>query len=683
LALSYTNLFRQSYRAELAHRHVVAISQYHRIQASPGFRGAASYVADQLAAAGLEVVIRRYPADGRHSFWSAPGFLEWSCESATLETVDANGSPTEVLCDFAAVPTSLIQRSIPVEGDFEVVELRGKGGTDPADYEGCEVAGRLVLTNKPVAQVVQAAVRQRGAVGILFDGMSLGGRSDLDLPDARQYTSFWWAGATEPDCWGFVLSPRQGRQMRARLAEGQPVQLRAAIHSHFYPGSFEVVDALIRGQADEVEEVLLVSHLCHPQPGAHDNGSGAAALIETAATLERLLREGSLPQPRRGIRFLWPPEMTGTYAWCAEHEADIRRGRWIAGLNLDMVGADQCLTGSIWELVGLPQASASFADHLLAWLREPLLQGQRHQESRFSAGSDHYILSDPTVGIPTPMLIQWPDRFYHTSADTPDKVSPEALERSGALAAAYAYWLAHAGSAEARWLGHRMVSRFTAQAGLDASKTAERSIAATSASQRARLLEECRGRSEFRAKRMTAALDTLVRLHKDVDTELPGWHEEVRAVAARELRWVESQVVPLSLEETAVEPERSGAPGPAGTGAMTEETAGRHLQEEVQVEAARLVPRRLCPGPIDAAMALQAQGGELLPTLWAMTPSDQAGSDFHDLIAVAQYWADGRRSIAEIARLVSLELDHDADDLLLRYFRLLAQAGLMELNEPG
>jgi len=60
---------------------------------------------------------------------------------------------------------------------------------------------------------------------------------------------------------------------------------------------------------------------------------------------------------------------------------------------------------------------------------------------------------------------QWPDTFYHTSADTPDKVSPESLRRSGALAAAYAYWLATAGYAEAHWLGHWMATRFSVQAG--------------------------------------------------------------------------------------------------------------------------------------------------------------------------------------------------------------------------
>ena len=191
------------------------------------------------------------------------------------------------------------------------------------------------------------------------------------------------------------------------LAEGRHVRVHASIQSRFYDGEMEVVDACIPGQ--NVQEVLLVSHLCHPVPGAHDNGSGTAALIETAATLARLIATGALPAPQRGIRFLWPPEMTGTFAWLAEHEDDVASGRWIAGLNLDMVGADQNLTGSAWQLVDLPQAGAAFADHLLSWLREPFLDGQRHEETPFSGGSDHYILSDPSVGIPCPMLIQWPD----------------------------------------------------------------------------------------------------------------------------------------------------------------------------------------------------------------------------------------------------------------------------------
>ena len=241
----HTDLIRRSYRGDAAHRHVTAISQHHRIQASPGYRAAAGYVAAQLEAAGLEVTVHRYPADGRARFWTTPSFLEWEGEAATLHLLEADRE--ELLCDFAAIPTSLIQRSIPAEGEFEVVAPGGRGGKAQADYEGLDVRGKLVLTGEPVARVAEVAIRQRGAAGILFDGMAAGGRTELDLPDARQYTSFWWAGEAEPAAFGFVLSPRQGRSLRARLADGKPVRVRASIQGRFYTGSFEVVDALIPG----------------------------------------------------------------------------------------------------------------------------------------------------------------------------------------------------------------------------------------------------------------------------------------------------------------------------------------------------------------------------------------------------------------------------------------------------
>jgi aminopeptidase YwaD len=531
----YTDIIRRSYRGDIAHRHMIAISGHHRIQASPGYRAAAEYVVSQATAAGLQVAIHRYPADTETRFWTSPGFLEWACESASLVLLDAAGQPEQVLCDFAGLPTSLIQRSMPVSGEFEVVAPAGKGGVDPADYAGLDVRGKVVLTNRPVAQVVAVALRQLGAAGILFDGMEAGGRTELDVPDARQYTSFWWPGRVEPDAWGFVISPRQGRSLRGRLAKGQTVRVRAAVDSRFYAGTFEVVDAFLAGSDPAAGEVLLVSHLCHPQPGAHDNASGAAALIETAATLARLVEAGALPRPRRGIRCLWPPEMTGTFAYLAAHEAEMRGARWVAGLNLDMVGADQELTGSSWELVGLPQAAASFSDHLLSWLREPLLDGVRHRETDFSGGSDHYILSDPSVGIPTPMLIQWPDKFYHTSADTPDKVSPDSLARSGTLAAAYACWLANAGPAEVRWLAHLMVSRYATRTATGAAEAVASGVGVQARARFERL-------HAFRAQRMAAALRELVRLDAGYAAHLPAARGEVAEIAARELAWVREQM---------------------------------------------------------------------------------------------------------------------------------------------
>ena len=650
---AYTDLIRRAYRGDMAHRHVTAISQHHRIQASPGYRAAAEYVAAQLAAAGLEVAIRRFPADGRARFWTSPSFLEWEGEAASLSLLDAQGQPVELLCDFDAIATSLIQRSLPVEGEFDVVALPGKGGKDPADYAGVEVAGKVVLTNAAPSRVAELAIREHGAAGILFDGMAAGGRTELDLPDARQYTSFWFAGEVQPFGWGFVLSPRQGRALRASLAAGKPVRVQASIRSRFYAGTFEVVEAFIPGRPG-ANEILMVSHLCHPRPGANDNASGAAALLETAATLARLIGQGDLPAPRHGIRFIWVPEMTGTFAWLAAQEADVRSGRWLAGLNLDMVGADQCLTHGICEFVSLPAAGAAFADHLLNWLRQPFSDGIRSKEAPFASGSDHYILSDPSVGIPTPMINDWPDKFYHTSADTPDKVSPAALARSGALAAVYAYWLAAASPADAAWLGHLMASRFAAQAGQEAAAAVEKLAARQTEAERSRVWADYRRLSAFRAERSDAALASLGRLGIEPAALAAAQTRAAEAVAAED-SYVRGL---LSAEEAQSTP--------------TTEVAGW------RTEAATLTPRRLAPGPIDVGMALQADSPALRPAYWQLY--DEADAALHVGDALLQYWADGQHSVAEIADLVELETGQPMGEVALRYYKLLAEAGLVEMT---
>lgn len=322
-----------------------------------------------------------------------------------------------------------------------------------------------------------------------------------------------------------------------------------------------------------------------------------------------------------------------------------------------MVGAEQCRTGSVWELVSLPQAGASFADHLLSWLRQPFLDGQRHRETPFSAGSDHYILSDPSVGIPTPMLIQWPDTFYHTSADTPDKVSPDSLARSGALAATYAYWLATAGAAEAAWLGHLMVCRHAADAGRQAIAAVEAVRGATDATVASRTWARYRRERAFRAERMAAALADLARIAPSIAAELPGWRARVAQAEADELAWAQDQLGP----DLPADPPPADAPWRA--------------------EAAGLFPARLCPGPVDVHLALQADRPELLPAYRALAA--QAGDALHDQAALWQYWADGQHSVAGIADLAALETGAEPNDIPLAYFKLLADANFVSLATQG
>ena len=448
---------------------VARISQWHRIQASPMYREAATWVHATLSDWGLEPSIESFPAREGAQAWGEPMFQEWWCDEAALHLLGTDGT-TQLLADYRAMPLSLMPRSAAAEGEFEVVVV--DGGERPGDYDGIDVRGKLVLTRSMPMAVHHLAIERFGAAGLIFDGM----RSipnicpPGDLQDDIQYASWWWWGG-ETRAFGFALSPRAGNALRQQIERrkgAEPVCVRAVVRSHFADGSIEAVTAVIPGESDE--QVLVVGHLCHPAPFANDNASGAAAVMEAARALHTLVSTGRLPQPRRSIRFLWIPEMTGTYAYLAAHEDDLPRT--VAGLNLDMVGEDQGQCGSSSLLVRTSEALPSFVSDLLEALREGLYDGAhsfggaaayasfRHEVVPYANGSDHYIMGDPSVGIPTPMLIDWPDRFYHTTADTLEKVSPDALARAATVAGTYAYFIANVSSREVSWLAREMNARF-------------------------------------------------------------------------------------------------------------------------------------------------------------------------------------------------------------------------------
>ena len=661
---SILQTIRQAYSGEVAKRHVACLSQYHRIQASPGYREAAQYVQRQLHAAGLCNELLSFPADHATRFWTMESFQEWACAKATLDVMH-DGHRVERLCDFQAAPISIIQRSAPVDGTFEIVVL--DDGTEEAHYRDLDVADKIVLTDGDLRRVLDLAVRRRGAAGILFDGMSqtAPGRSPLDLPDARQYTSFWW-DKNDAKCFGFVLTPRQGRELRSN----PPAQVRAHVVSTFCDGAFEVVTAFIPGETDQ--EVVVLSHLCHPQPSANDNASGAAATIEIAATLHELIADGLLPPPRHGIRFLWMPEMTGTFAYLSTFED--RLPRMIAGVNLDMVGQDQDRCHSTFNIEQPPEAMASFAPVLLARLWDGLmlleadsshssLSGAvRHAVTPFSGGSDHYILSDPTVGVPTPMLIQWPDRFYHTSEDTLDKVDPVMLARIGSLAAGYAYAVACAGENEATWLGHEIVAHHTCQLTQHAQKTINDALAATDAEELGRLAHKMREAAGYRVDRDKAALESLLRLWPGASELTRELGQHLDEAFRRELGRVE-----------AVCRQRARA---LGVDDLPQPTNSN--DDPWQQLAGHLIPLRLYRGPMAFLSIVDEGPPEERDARWES--GRKAGREWFTARTLAEYWIDGQRTLGEIVNLVQLETGRAYGPEILAYCQLLANKGLLALQ---
>jgi hypothetical protein len=269
-----------------------------------------------------------------------------------------------------------------------------------------------------------------------------------ELAELRRYDAIW-PSAEEKDkaTFGFALKQSDGVRMKQWLLESKVVTVKAKVDATLSVGKTQVLSALIPGE-DKSKEIWLAAHVCHPHPGANDNASGSGALLEILRSFSQLIKEGKIPKPVFSIRFLWMPEWSGTILFI-ENEQDILK-HCKGMINLDMVGADPTKAGSVLHLFRTPFSLPSTLNNVVRyWLQtEAKRKDERreggmvaplpYQYSRYSAGSDHFMLTDSTVGIPAVMLNQEPDRFYHTSTDTADKLDTRQMgyaSRIGALSA--------------------------------------------------------------------------------------------------------------------------------------------------------------------------------------------------------------------------------------------------------
>ncbi|HSW09726.1 MAG TPA: DUF4910 domain-containing protein [Bacillota bacterium] len=642
------------------------IVRHHRIQASPGYRRAAEHCHEAFRRAGLAADLVRHPADPQASFWAWRSFREWEARSAELWLTQPAGEAGK-LADFEECAISLIQRSHPTPPGGLEVELAVVDAADRVEsYEGRDVAGKLVLITGQAGLARYLAVEQRRALGLIVDQLPEWPpvRRRPDLPDARVYTSFWDAGEWSRPCFGFVLSPRQGDRLR-RLAGQGPVRLRARVDSSFRTGSLENVEAVLPGRS--TEEILLVAHACHPRPSANDNASGVAALLEAARAMNVVFRRGDLSAVRRTVRFLVVPELTGTFAYLASR--DERIPRTIAGLNLDMVGQRQELCGSTLQVERPPRALPGFSGDLAGAVLDDLAdEGAnflgssrfalfRHAVTSFSGGSDHAILSDPLVGVSCPMVIQFPDRYYHTSEDTPDKVDPAMLARVALLAATYACALATAGAPEARWLARRMVSEFGRELQAAPRAALGRLLHAGGEGAAAELAAEAdfaRRRAAFLEERKTADLATLARLAGPA--ERPALQQYLQREGQEVKRQTQHHC--RQLQDLTGSKVRS----------LTTDRPGR--------DSPALVPRRRWRGPISVSQHF----GRLAPEerlRWLAFERDHRQLELYRNLAL--YWTDGTRTLGEIADLVELETGNRPIDYLAQSMELLAKLNLIDL----
>ena len=256
-----------------------------------------TYLREQAALAGLsDVLVEFFPSRDA-----------WDGEEGDLYLV----SPVKKkIASLSQVPTSLASGSKDADVEAELVYV---GAGREADYAGKDVKGKVVLGSGSVGGVFGTAVNQRGAAGALGTGSS---GASSNAPGWTLDQIGWSSVSPQADKggFGFALSLRQFLELRNYCERGDKVVVRAHVRAKTYPSKMNVISAAIPGTDPAAGELLVVAHAYETisTPGANDNCTGVATILEMGRTLARLIRDGAIPKPRRTIRFLWGNEISGS-----------------------------------------------------------------------------------------------------------------------------------------------------------------------------------------------------------------------------------------------------------------------------------------------------------------------------------------------------------------------------------
>jgi uncharacterized membrane protein YgcG len=405
----------------------------------------------------------------------------WFASQAELWIVEPE---SRKLYDVYDVAISIASNSESGDVTAELVDV-GNGGR-AEDYAGKDVKGKIVLGSAGANALQRMAVFEREAVGIITYN-SLRPGSDIDMILSQGISANTPQG--KKPGFGWVIAPRIGRELAVRVRNGKVV-MRSIVKADAVPGEMEIVHAMIPGDGSTQQDVVVSGHLYegYLKQGANDDGSGCAVTLEMGRTLIRLFNEGKLPKPKRNIHFLWVPEISGTRAWLLKH-TDITK-RIIADINFDMEGLHLARSGSVFTMNRTPDSfpsflndiGASLMDFVMATNRErvqyrangysftlPITAPNGSNDPFWSSVDKHYGASDHVVymsqGIPAVIFATWPDTWYHSSQDTPDKMDSTQFKRVAVIGTAAATVLASSGDELAARVAAESLARGTERMG--------------------------------------------------------------------------------------------------------------------------------------------------------------------------------------------------------------------------
>lgn len=414
-------------------------------------------------------------------------------------------------------------------------------------------------------------------------------------PDAVAWVKFGW-GAVPLDratanIVGFVVSQRQGQRLRRLQRRHGQLTLHLKVDTRKYVGHHDVVCGLVEGAQDPQDEVWAFAHSA--EPGVLDNASGCALTIEIARILEDLFASGALPRPRRSIRLVNGYECYGLFGYL---ERVGRQHPPLAGVNIDTIGSKAAVCNGRLEWHSTVPMSAGFVD----WIGEKILRSTLRQHRRagyrlcienFMETSDT-LIGDPHYGFPCPWIT--------THHQRPSAGFDAYHSSADTMALVSASGLKTCASAMAAYL------YYLAQADSE-------DVAAIASIEAERLQRHVASR-----KRLKPAEATFIRDGMDVSLrQLRRWY------------W--------GGDRTELERHLAECQHQVATAAKA--AATRRVSRRIPAQGRR-IPRRTAP---------------LAPTVDNCPPSIGTRISGSGLRRWALYWADGKRSLAQICEALSIE----------------------------
>jgi hypothetical protein len=658
----------RSLSGEEAKKHVIEVSRYYREDASPGFHEAALYIRNQARQLGLAgVEIESFASDGVIRHFNKRTRYAWHPRSAELWLLH----PKRKLADFQDASTHLAGWSQRAHVSAEVVDI---GAGKPEDYSSKDVRGKIVFTSAPPFAVQHEAVTERGAVGIISYWSS---PARSQFPDEVNWLDTANNTPGEIKTFGFVLSKRQGISLKERLARG-PLLVHALVDAELGSGQLEVVHARIPGSDPQSGEIILIAHICHFNPSSNDDASGVGLLLEIARTWKMLIASGQIRQSRRTIHLMWVPENYGTVAYLAAHPEVSKTVK--AAIDLDMVGEDEDKCNSVFRVIRTPDSRPSFLPDVVEHFTE-LVAAQalsapegsrsvfRYSFDQYSGGSDHVWFNDAGVGVPAVLLNHWPDNFYHTNQDAPDKVDPTELLRVGLITFSSAKYIADADRQAVYSLAQRVAIRGERRIAAEM----ESAMNAYSAENRTNMDNSIRTRLFWLVERETHAISSTEMLDEIPSTDVRNLAERFRS---QEERRVHDFLSALGVTAPLIESEPALSAVYVRRGRFLSQLWEQSLQDvklEPEEEKQALAFVKSLPYGSESAAELfnLVDGRKSLEEICKIVESERMDEFMFD-----EYFGDG--SMAAPPAYPSIPIDRKK---LLEFVRLSEKAGLVTVKE--